>query len=365
MHPQIGIISNSLDRDKLTGPGVYLHYMLQALLSLPRAKEHVSLVHYQPSKRPLFQHTTDLIVPRAPILSEIALGKKGFDILHYNSLPTLRPFYFLPARKVLTLHGMEPLLFPHLYARYIRVERTYIWPTLVKKIDQIITVSEFVRQTAIKYWKVPPERICTIHSGLQEHFRPQSQQALSALREQIGEEPYLLHVSNYLRIRNTETVLRAFAKLKQAKFPHRLIMIGGRWESSPIPALISELQLSDSVIFAGYIDNAELPVWYSGADAFITLSLHESFCFPAVEAMACGCPVIALNRTAFPEIVGDAGLLLDDSMTPDEIATAVANLLEDETLANMLRERGLQQVTKFNWHENAQKTWQLYQNLVG
>lgn len=359
----IGIFTSSLDRQKLTGPGIYLHYMLDNLLELPDATKYIALIHYQSYENPIYRRVREVIVPRLPGLTEAVLSRKDFDILHYNSLPTWRPFFLLSAKKVLTLHGLGALFMPRLASQFALIELKYLWPLLAKRVDQIITVSEFTRQAAIQHWGVPPERICAIHSGVSEHFQPQSRQAASLLKEKIG-RPYLLHVSNYLSVKNVETLVKAFAKLKQQKYSHRLVIIGGRWESSPIPALISDLQLTEDVIFEGYVGNAELPAWYSGADVFVTLSMHESFCFPVVEAMACGCPVVTSNRAAFPEIVGDAGLLVDEPDLPAKAAAVLAKVLDDRVLADRLRERGLKRSRRFNWRENAQKTWKVYQSLL-
>lgn len=359
----IGIITNSLDRKHLTGPGVYLYYMLNNLLEVPEARKYISLIHYQSCENPIYRRVREVIVPQLPGLTEAVLSRKDFNILHYNSLPTWRPFFLLSAKKVLTLHGLAPLILPQIASRFIRFERGYLWPLLARKVDRIIAVSEFTRQTAIRYWGVSPEQVCVIYSGVNEHFRLQSKRAISSLKKRIG-GPYLIHVSNYAAVKGADILIKTFARLKKGKYPHKLVIIGGRWESSLIPALISNLRLNQDVIFPGYVSNAELPVWYSGADAFVTLSLHESFCLPIVEAMACGCPVVALNRTAFPEIVGDAGLLLDDPVLPNTVTIALAQLLEDKTLTDKLRERGLKRATKFNWRENAQKTWQVYQSLL-
>lgn len=363
MSPKIGVVSNSLDQKDLTGPAVYLYYMLEELLALPETQGKVSLVHYTSYERPLYKRAKNVIVPRAPLLSELALYKRGFDLIHYNSLPTLRPFYLLPAKKVLTLHGLAPLILPQISSRYAHFERAYLWPLLARGFDKIITVSEFTRQTAIKYWQIPPEKVCTIHHGLSNQFTPQPKQSVAALRKHIG-APYLLHVSNFSAKKNASMLINVFAKLKQKKYPHKLVIIGGRWENSPIPALITELQITDDVIFVGYETNEQLPVWYSGADVFITLSLHESFCFPIVEAMACGCPVITLNHTAFPEILGDAGLLIDKPFSTEAVVSHLTQLLDNKELTQHLREKGLERATTFSWQKNAEQTWQIYQSLL-
>jgi len=359
----IGIVTNSLDREHLTGPGVYLYYMLDSLLELPEARPHIHLIHYKPFERSLYRRAREVIVPRLPGLTEVALSRKRFDVLHYNSPPILRPFFSLSSKKVLTLHGIGRLIVPHAFSRWARIEAKYLWPVLFKAIDKIITVSEFTRQAAIRYLGIPPDRVCAIHSGVGEQFQPQSEQAIATLRARVG-GPYLLHVSNYAPKKNSAVLIKAFAILKQMKYPHRLVIIGGRWQASPIPALVSDLHLDGEVTFAGYVRNTELPIWYSGAEAFVTLSLHESFCFPVVEAMACGCPVIAPNRTAFPEIVGDAGLLLDEPESPDKVAMKLATVLDDKALADQLREKGLKRASRFSWRENARKTWQVYQSLL-
>ncbi len=100
----------------------------------------------------------------------------------------------------------------------------------------------------------------------------------------------------------------------------------------------------------GYVPDSDLPALYAGSIAALTTSLYEGSGLTALEAMACGAPVIASNTTAFPEVTGDAALLVDP-LNSNELADAMQNIIEDKSLANTLRERGFQRAAQFTWDE--------------
>jgi glycosyltransferase involved in cell wall biosynthesis len=119
---------------------------------------------------------------------------------------------------------------------------------------------------------------------------------------------------------------------------------------------------SDTIKWLDYVPEPDLPALYAGATTVIVPSLYEGFGLTALEAMACGAPVIASNTTAFPETTGDAALLVDPHNSND-LSDAIKNIMENEKLANTLRERGLQRVARFTWEESACRTQSLLEGL--
>jgi glycosyltransferase involved in cell wall biosynthesis len=116
--------------------------------------------------------------------------------------------------------------------------------------------------------------------------------------------------------------------------------------------------------FLGRVPDEELPLWYNSAAAFAYPSLYEGFGLPVLEAMACGAPVAAANTSAFPEVVGEAGLLVDPR---DEAAwcTALGSLLNDKNLSRELSRRAVEQASKFSWQKAAEETARVYDRVLG
>ena len=134
--------------------------------------------------------------------------------------------------------------------------------------------------------------------------------------------------------------------------------VGGRAE----PAR-SSLPANSDVRFVGLIPDADLPHFYGGAACFVYLSLFEGFGLPLIEAMACGTPVISANRTALPELVEDAGLLIDPESV-DAIASAMARVLTDRALAADLGRRGVERSRRYSWAETARRTLAIYREAA-
>lgn len=138
--------------------------------------------------------------------------------------------------------------------------------------------------------------------------------------------------------------------------PSQLVFAGKRgWLYEEILARAQGLGLENRVIFTGYVEDADLAALYSGARLFAMPSLYEGFCFPVLEAMACGVPVACSNTSSLPEVVGDAALTFDP-LDVDAIAAAMARALSDEELRATLIARGFERVERFTWEWCARQT---------
>jgi glycosyltransferase involved in cell wall biosynthesis len=107
-----------------------------------------------------------------------------------------------------------------------------------------------------------------------------------------------------------------------------------------------------------------LPLWYAAATAFVFPSIYEGFGMPPLEAMACGTPVITSNTSSLPEVVGDAGLMVDPR-DPSALSSAILRVLNDPDLRAEMRTRGLQQAARFRWETTAERTLQAYAEAHG
>jgi len=143
------------------------------------------------------------------------------------------------------------------------------------------------------------------------------------------------------------------------------LVIGGAkgWFYQDVFARVEELGLEDKVIFPGYIPVSELPLWYNAAELFVYPSLYEGFGLPPLEAMACGTPVVAANTSSLPEVVGEAGLIVDP-LDVEGLAEAMRRALDDEALRQEMREQGLERAKGFSWTKTAQETVQVYRRAM-
>jgi len=187
-----------------------------------------------------------------------------------------------------------------------------------------------------------------------------------ALRRKRGlPQRMILFVGTLEPRKNAETLIRAYARLRRASaIPHRLVLAGGRgWRYEGLFALVEELGLQDDVLFPGFVPYDELPLWYNAADLFVFPSLYEGFGLPPLEAMACGVPVVVSSVSSLPEVVGDAGLLVDP-LDVEGLAEAMARVLNDGALRAEMRGRGLARAERFSWLETARGTVRVYERVL-
>jgi glycosyltransferase involved in cell wall biosynthesis len=158
---------------------------------------------------------------------------------------------------------------------------------------------------------------------------------------------YILSVSTIEPRKNIDIILRACSMIDNKKI--NIVLVGAiGWASNRITKIIEQLGIKDRVILTGFVNEKELSPLYSGAKAFLFPSIYEGFGLPVLEAMQCGCPVIASNCSSIPEIVGDAGILLDPNNIIDWITT-INNVLSNMKLSLELTKRGIIRAQKFSW----------------
>jgi len=203
-----------------------------------------------------------------------------------------------------------------------------------------------------------------VYPGLSPHFAPAPGEAIAAVRKRYSlESDYVLYVGTVHPRKNLLRLVRAYSQLKrQGAIAERLVIAGKRgWLEGEILQAVREA--GGHVTVTGFVPEEDLPALMSGARLFAIPSLFEGFGLPALEAMACGTPVLAAYGSSLPEVVGEAGVLVDPR-SEDDIADGMARVLTNEALRQELRLRGLQQATRFTWEEAAQKTLAVLQEVA-
>jgi glycosyltransferase involved in cell wall biosynthesis len=290
-----------------------------------------------------------------------------FHAPHYT-LPPLRP-----CKAVVTIHDLIHLRFPQylpsLGAYYYAKGMMFLAAHSAKKI---ITVSQFSKKDIVEILKVSATKVEVIYNGVAGRYRPgtfsfNSVEKKAKIQEFLNRfgitGPYLLYVGNFMAHKNLKTLLEAYDLLKNySGFHHQLVLVGDK-KKSRLENFITARQWEKEVILTGFVPWEELPIFYGGANVFVFPSLYEGFGLPVLEAMACGVPVVASNRSSLPEIVGEAGILVNPE-SPQEIARAIWRVLSDSGLRAQLIHRGLDQARRFSWEETAQKTLAVYQSIL-
>jgi len=288
----------------------------------------------------------------------LRLARGSWELLH--AMAFVAP---LAARLpvVVTVYDLSFLLYPEAFRTANRLYLRMFARWTCRRAAGILAISQAAREDLIRRWGLPPERITVAYPGVDPRFRPLPAEEVAAFRARRGlPERFILYVGTLEPRKNLGVLLEAIARLSP---PVPLILVGGKgWKPAFLPRL-RELEREGRARWVGFIPDEELPLWYNAATVFAYPSRYEGFGMPPLEAMACGTPVIAARAASLPEVVGEAGLLVDP-MDGEAWTEGLSTLLWDEALREALRARGLARAARFTWEATAAATVRLYRRLL-
>ena len=236
----------------------------------------------------------------------------------------------------------------------------------VKRSDIFISVSESTKQELIKHYDVNPESIIVIPLASSSVFRPITNvELLNAVKKKYSlPERFILGLGATHKRKTPESLLKAYSdSLNMRDHECDLVFFGGGPSLKTTWAgLMKELKIESRVTFIDSISSEELAVLYSLAELFVLPSKFEGFGIPILEAMACGTPVITSNISAMPEVAGGAAKLIDP-YNLEELATAISNIIEDDSLKGEMSRKGLTQAGRFSWEKTARATANVYDTI--
>ncbi|OGO21367.1 MAG: hypothetical protein A2144_03850 [Chloroflexi bacterium RBG_16_50_9] len=308
-----------------------------------RVREHYILQYPEEAMRILSQFIFLLRIPH------------GYTVYHFtNSSLSLDIKRVRPC--VVTVHDLIPFNAPRdLTDRLIRKSMRSL-----RHAQRIICVSQKTRSDLLRFLDIRPERVRIIYEGVNHDlFRPRDR---ARSREVLGigqNKLMVLHVGSEEPRKNIPALVEAFCRLQRDVGEAVLVRVGEK--TAAVQRQIDSLKLNDKVLY--FQNTMNLEYFYNAADMLVFPSFEEGFGFPPLQAMASGCPVIASNTTSIPEVVGDAGILLDPADAAG-LAHWMREVYVSRELKSSLIEKGLRRSQMFSWEKVARETVEVYREAI-
>lgn len=367
---KIGIDVHAAEQDG-SGNCTYIRGLLQALLSQDFENEYILYAvdkkhqFYQCIRQDAKVHLR--LVPvknplaRIPLFLGRVTYRDAIDILHVQFIAP--PWH--KGKLVVTIHDLGFLHVPETFSRFFVFRSRILIRQTARRAAKIITGSQFSKEDISTRYSLLPEKIDVVPYGISSRFSEARNpgQIQKILAKYQIRQPYILSVGRLNPRKNLVSLANAFSRLKSEKNLTHQLVIAGRddYRATKTSGSIRNAGGRD-VVLTGFVEEGDLPALYQGADIFIYPSLFEGVGLPVLEAMAAGVPVIASNRSSLPEMIGDAGIVIDP-LSVNEIAQALWRLVSDENLKEECRRKGRKRGAEFSWENAARRTLKIYQEL--
>jgi len=370
------------------GVGKYTFHLLQKLLELDLKNEYIFITNANldsPEINDLSpHHIIRISYPNrdrrvSELVQKIALFAGCFDIFHITGNPlevfdlVIPQFYSsAPFKVVWTLYDIIPHLFPDQYLQNATVKEIYYHrlQSLVS-VDHIFAISESTRQDAIKHLGVLPEKITNISAGVNPAFSNSlsfDQRRLWRHQFQLKfkiSKKFVLYLGGGDMRKNIGGLIQAFAGLPESLLRDYQLVIAGKLHTDEKRHYFKIGQkhgVQKCLLFTDFVLDEELIALYSLCALFVFPSEYEGFGLPLAEAMACGAPVITTNSSSFPEVVGDAGILVEPGSV-EQLSQQMGRVLMDDQLHSEMSRQSLEQARRFSWENVATKVLNVYNQL--
>jgi glycosyltransferase involved in cell wall biosynthesis len=297
----------------------------------------------------------------------LPIKMRDYDLAHF--VKNLAVFQ-MPIPTVVTVYDMTPLLYPDLFPKVDVWYWQHVQARSLEQANAVIAISHTTKSDIERCYSMEGSKIHVVYPSVSTRFRPAGSEALAHIGEKYGlPRDYILHVGRLDRKNNIAALVEGFARFRQQAEPGyrgKLVIVGGRYAKTPsadLDSIIEQAGLQNEVILTGRVSDDDLPALYSGAQVAVLTSWHEGFGLVAVEAMACGTPLIAHRSGAIPEVAGDAALLFD-SPDSETIAAALEEVIGEPELRARLQQRGQQRARLFQAKEDARAVLKIYQEVI-
>ncbi len=372
---KIAVNTRFLLKDKLEGIGWFTHEIFKRMVLNHPEVEFIFLFDRPYDERFIFaDNITPVVVSppaRHPILFKIwfdysvpkVLKKYNADIFistdGFASLKTNIP-------QITTIHDLAFEHYPeHLPFKFRYYLRKFT-PKFAHKVDHIVTVSTYSKEDLQQQYNVPAKKISIIYNGAHEEYKPLDPNTIDATKKEYASgKPYFVFAGALHPRKNIEKLLAAFEVFKtETKSDMQLLLIGRfAWKADGIKKALVHHKYRDDIHNYDYMNVDKLSKIIGSAFALTFVSLFEGFGIPILEAIRCNVPSITSNKTSMPEVAGKTGILVNPESTQD-IATAMRQMTEDQTLRAKLIANCEAQGNKFDWNESSETFYNLIKKEI-
>ncbi|WP_013325273.1 glycosyltransferase family 4 protein [Gloeothece verrucosa] len=342
----------------------FISQLLAKAVNLQKKLVEISLKKHQFFYKPSlaiqipFEKLLNLFLQPIVKINEFQIYHSPFDALHKIQENKIS--------RILTIYDLIPILNPEKFTQNKYRQFLNIIDSINKQQDWITCISENTKQDFCNYTGMNPDRVFVTPLAAAQHFYPVDnlEIIIDCLKKyKIPNQPYLLSLCTLEPRKNLSFLIRCFAQIlnDDPSLEINLVLVGIKgWKNADIFETVqTNPQLRNRVIFTGYIPDEDLSAIYSGATAFVYPSLYEGFGLPPLEAMQCGTPVITSNTSSLPEVVGNAGIMIDPKQE-DDLCQAMLNVINNSQLRASLSQKGIQKASQFSWAKCAEETVKVY-----
>lgn len=366
----IGIDASRANRPNRTGVEWYCYHLIQALKKLTQGDRHQWVLYTREPLRDGLERLPENWYemragwPPKYLWTQVRMSwemmRRPSDIL-FVPAHVFPPIH--PEKTVVTVHDIGFKRMPHLYKHVAKRYHVISTNKIVKSSARIVTPSEFCGREIVDVYGVDPSRIAITHLGIDHGvYRPvedyESIERTLALYHIA--RPYFFFIGRLEEKKNIVNLIKAFDAFKAQRGygdPTMLVLAGP--EGYGFGAISAQIEASPNkaqILRLGYVPEEHVPILTSAALGYVHIAWYEGFGIPPVQAMACGCPVIAANNSCLPEILGEGNAIFVAPDDVDATARAMDRLVSDPTLVLELRRKGIEQASKYTWEATAQET---------
>lgn len=365
---RIGVNTRLLLKGKLEGIGWFTYQTLERMVHLHPEHDFVFFFDRPYDESFVFStNVTPVVVPpqaRHPLLFALWFeSSMPYVLKKYKIDVFLSPDGFCSLRtSIPTCLVIHDLAFEH-YPEHFKFSHKHYWkvfqPKFAHKAKRIVTVSEFSKQDIIAQYGIDAAKIDVACNGAHDAYQPLSWQDKEAVKQQYADGcEYFVYAGALHPRKNILNLLKAFATFKKMQRSNMKLVIVGRfaWKYEEVLEMKETMPFKEDVKWVGYMNVDELSKVIGGAYAMVYPSIFEGFGIPILEALQCNVPAITSNTSSMPEVMGEAGLLVDP-YNHEDIAAKMEMLYKDEALRAKLIAAAPAQVAKYSWERAADVLW--------
>lgn len=356
-----------------TGIGRYTYELIRHLAALDNEDEYVVFLR---------KEAFDEFIPPTKRFSKVLA-----DFPHYSFAEQFRFLKLLNAVKpdlmhfchfnapifykkpyIVTIHDLTLSFFPgkKFNSPWRRLAYRMVLKTVTRRAQKIIAVSEHTKKDLERMLNTPSDKIQVIYNGVNPEFAQPSSVKKADLMKKLGlQKPYFLYTGVWRDHKNIVGLIKAFAEMNEDLGDQYNLVITGRHNPSyhEIPDTVTALKADDEVHLVGLVSEEDLKALYQYALAYVFPSFYEGFGLPPLEAMQCGTPVVASNKSAIPEICGEGNALFFDPYRIDDMREKMRIIATDASVRQRLVDRGFERVQNFNWKQMAESVLAIYRSF--